>query len=185
MLGQFDLSQQGSVKFTQVLDLLDATVSIQAGNSQHDIFVTTDLAAAGYGQLDTRAHGLYLPRWMVKPFLDGSISWNVRVKFCLVYPGLTDEIAEEIIAARNDGSDSETRKFETWLAIEGYLTIEEMRALLPLVTCGGDVFKAQIIGYLEGEAVLFTGGSGRQRGWAGSGDLCSLGNWTIWAADLT
>ena len=69
-------------------------------------------------------------------------------------PGLSDEVVDEIIAARNDGSESETRRYETWLAVEGYVTMDEMRGILPLVTCGGDVFKAQIIGYLEGEAAF-------------------------------
>ncbi len=67
-------------------------------------------------------------------------------------PGLQDEVVEQILAARVDGSESDSRNFETWLTVEGYLTMDEMRALMPLVTCGGDVFKAQIVGYLEGDA---------------------------------
>ena len=69
-------------------------------------------------------------------------------------PGLNDEIVDQILEARVDGSDSPTRQFETWLAVEGLLTMDEMRAVLPLVTCGGDVFKAQIIGYIEGDAAF-------------------------------
>ena len=67
-------------------------------------------------------------------------------------PGLADDVVEKILEARVDGSESDTRNFETWLAVEGIVTMDEMRAILPLVTCGGDVFKAQIIGYLEGDA---------------------------------
>ncbi|MEM8734925.1 MAG: hypothetical protein AAGG44_11915, partial [Planctomycetota bacterium] len=69
-------------------------------------------------------------------------------------PGITDEIADQILEARVDGSESETRYYETWLAAEGYLTMEQMRAILPLVTCGGDVYKAQVVGYMEGDAAF-------------------------------
>ncbi len=69
-------------------------------------------------------------------------------------PGLTDEMVDQIIEARADGSDSPTREFESWVAVEGILSMDEMRAILPLVTCGGDVFKAQIVGYVEGGAAF-------------------------------
>jgi hypothetical protein len=69
-------------------------------------------------------------------------------------PGLSEEIVEEILTARVDGSQSETRRFETWLCVEGMLTLEQMRGLTPLLTCGGDVFKCQIVGYLEGDAAF-------------------------------
>ena len=69
-------------------------------------------------------------------------------------PGLADEVVDQILEARVDGSESLTRNFETWLAVEGFLTMDEMRALLPLVTCGGDVYKAQIIGYMEGNSAF-------------------------------
>ena len=69
-------------------------------------------------------------------------------------PGLTDEVVEKILEARSDGSQTENRKFETWLAVEGIVTTSEMRGFLPLMTCGGDVFKAQIIGYYEGSSAF-------------------------------
>ena len=67
-------------------------------------------------------------------------------------PGMTTELVDAILQARVDGSQTENRKFETWLAVEGLVTIDQMRGLMPLMTCGGDVFKAQVIGYFEGNA---------------------------------
>jgi hypothetical protein len=67
-------------------------------------------------------------------------------------PGLSQEAVQAILEARVDGSDTENRKFETWLAVEGLVPIEQMRGLMPLITCGGDVFKTQVIGYFEGSA---------------------------------
>jgi hypothetical protein len=40
------------------------------------------------------------------------------------------------------------------LVVEGLLDLEQMRGLTPLLCCGGDVFKAQVVGYLEGEAAF-------------------------------
>ncbi|HOP76444.1 MAG TPA: hypothetical protein PLD05_03085, partial [Thermogutta sp.] len=39
---------------------------------------------------------------------------------------------------------------ETWLLTDGLVTLEEMKALMPFVTCGGSVFKAQVVGYFAG-----------------------------------
>lgn len=65
-------------------------------------------------------------------------------------PGMTPELVDAILQARVDGSETENRKFETWLVAEGLATVDQMRGFLPLITCGGDVFKAQVIGYFEG-----------------------------------
>ena len=54
-----------------------------------------------------------------------------------------------ILQERSVDSEDENRDFETWPLVEGIVTLEEMRLLLPLVTCGGDVYRAQIIGYFE------------------------------------
>lgn len=67
-------------------------------------------------------------------------------------PGMTAEIVDAVLQARADGADTENRKFETWLAVEAIIPMQQMRSMLPLITCGGDVFRAQVIGYFEGSA---------------------------------
>jgi hypothetical protein len=150
-LASLDLSQQGGVQFRQVLDLVDATVVINE-NGQQTIytspFTSLPLDVANYS-----------PVIMDKlTTVDAkTIPGRINLMECpreilLGLPGMTAEIVDQIIQARVDGSESETRQFETWLVAEGYVTMDQMRTLLPLVTCGGDVFKAQVIGYLEGSA---------------------------------
>ncbi len=147
MMSSLDLSQPGSVKFNQVLDLFDATITLnEATYSSPLTSLPLDLANSTPLLMDylTTVDATALPG-------------RVNVMECPQeilrgIPGLTDEVVDQILEARVDGSDSPTREFETWLAVEGMLTMEEMRAVLPLVTCGGDVFKAQIVGYLEGDA---------------------------------
>lgn len=153
LLGSIDLSQEGKVQFKQVLDLYDATVTIGQGDQavtyespfSSDPLIMADstpmlldfLTTIGGSATPGRINIMECPREVL-----------------LGIPGLTEEIVDEIITARNDGSESESRRFATWLAIEGYIPMEQMRAIYPLVTCGGDVFKAQVIGYLEGNAAF-------------------------------
>ena len=64
-------------------------------------------------------------------------------------PVLDPETVDAILEARQDDSGDPNRQFETWPLVEGLVTMEQMRLLLPLVTAGGDVYRAQIIGYYE------------------------------------
>lgn len=153
LLSQFDLTQQGAVSFSQVLDLVDATVTIQQGDSS-----ATYKSPISALPLDLTFSMPILMDKLTTVDAD-SVPGRINIMECpreILYgvPGLTDDVVDEILAARVDGSTSETRRFETWLATEGYITMDEMRALLPLLTCGGDVFKAQIVGYLEAESAF-------------------------------
>lgn len=151
LLASVDMTQSGSVTFSQVLDLYGATVTIQQGNQQ------TVYASP----LGTEIGALALSTPLIMDSLTTvdapGVPGRINVMLCphevlRGIPGLTDDIVDQIVEARMDGSESETRLFETWLAVEGYLTLDQMRAILPLVTCGGDVYKAQIVGYMEGSA---------------------------------
>lgn len=152
-LSAVDLTQAGSVQFNQVLDLIDATVTLPGpgGNITYTSPFTSlplDLANSTPILMD------YLTT-VDAPSIPGRINiMECPQEILRGIPGLSDEVVEQILEARVDGSDSPTRNFETWLAVEGYLTVDEMRAIMPLVTCGGDVFKAQIVGYLEGDAAF-------------------------------
>ena len=152
-MSSIDLSQAGSVKLSQVLDLIDATVTLNgpAGQVTYSSPFTSlplDLASSTPVLMD------YLTT-VDAPAIPGRINiMECPQEILRGIPGLTDEVVDQILEARVDGSDSPTRNFETWLAVEGFITMDEMRALLPLITCGGDVFKAQIIGYMEGDAAF-------------------------------
>ena len=68
-------------------------------------------------------------------------------------PMLPEEAVEGIIESRNMNSDDPNRQFETWPLVEGLVTLDEMRQLTPLITCGGDIYRAQIVGYYEQSGV--------------------------------
>ncbi len=155
-LAGFDLTQGGSVQFNQVLDLIDATVSAPAGPNGGDNAGPAFASPFTSLPLDLANTTPVLMNYLTT--VDAlSVPGRINIMECPQeilrgIPGLNDEIVDQILEARVDGSESETRQFETWLTIEGYLTMDEMRAIMPLVTCGGDVFKAQIVGYMEGNA---------------------------------
>ncbi len=176
-----DLTQvQGSVKFNQVLDLFGATAAAQqaggatGGQSGGQSGGQTGGQPTGQqpgGQQAGPAYDSPLsadPISMATAFpilmdrlttLDSpTIPGRINIMECprqilLGVPSMTEELADQIIQARNDGQQTENRRFETWLAVEGLVTMEQMRAFEPLITCGGDVYKAQVIGYFEGSAV--------------------------------
>lgn len=130
-----DLStQQGQVKFNQILDLFGATATVGQGGTPY---------ASPFGT-DALSMASALPMLMDKlttvdsPTIPGRINiLECPRAIMLGIPGMTSEIVDQIIQARNDGSESENRKFETWIAVEGFVTLDQMRGLEPLITCGG------------------------------------------------
>lgn len=152
-LAAFDLTQPGSVKLSQILDVIDATVTVEQGGQS--ITYSSPLTSLPLDLANSTPVLMDYLTTLDAPAVPGRINiMECPQEIMRGIPGISDDIVDQILEARVDGSESETRNFETWLAVEGYLTMDEMRALMPLITCGGDVFKAQIIGYLEGDAAF-------------------------------
>ena len=160
MLGSVDLSQGGSVKFNQVLDLIDATVQLpqpqgRGGGEQEAPTFSSPFTSLPLDLANSTPVLMDYLTTVDSPSVPGRINiMECPQEILRGIPGLTDEAVDDILEARIDGSDSTTRNFETWLVVESYLTMDEMRGLLPLVTCGGDTYKAQIVGYMEGDAAF-------------------------------
>ena len=64
-------------------------------------------------------------------------------------PALSEEAVQQILELREVESENVNRNYETWPMVEGIVTLDEMKTVLPLLTGGGDVFRAQIVGYFE------------------------------------
>ena len=66
-------------------------------------------------------------------------------------PGMTEEVADEIIRRRDivrDDNDA-NRDYETWLLVEGIVDLATMKQMLPFICVGGDVHKAELVGYFD------------------------------------
>ena len=64
-------------------------------------------------------------------------------------PLLDEEQIQLILESRSTDTENENHFYETWLMAEGIVTLDQMRNLVPLLTGGGDVYRAQIVGYFE------------------------------------
>lgn len=153
LLEQLDLTAQSSMRFQQVLDLFDATVTLGEGDQARTY---ASPFSSDPSEMATTTPVL-LDRLTTIEAL--AVPGRINIMECprdllLCVPGVTSDLADQIMAARLDGSQSETRRFETWLVIEGLVTLNQLRGMTPVITCGGDVYKAQIIGYLEGDAAF-------------------------------
>jgi hypothetical protein len=142
------VSGEASVTLSQVLDLVDATIEVDL-NGEPTKYISPFTS-------DPAAMAIYMPVLMDKlttvqgPAIPGRISVNDCPRAILLgIPSMTPEIVDAIIEARAEQSDSENRKFESWLVVEGHITIDQMRTLAPLITGGGSVYRAQIVGYFE------------------------------------
>jgi len=141
---QVDLTGGGGTQFSQVLDLIDSSVTFN-GTTYMSPFTSDPVQMAAY-----------------MPLLMGSLTTQsfqkmpgrININECpaeLLYgiPVLDAETADAILEARAQSNESENRLYETWPLVEGLITMETMRTLMPLVTAGGDVYAAQVIGYHE------------------------------------
>ncbi len=148
LLEQFDLSGGGGTKLNQVLDLIDATVTVGQGDQAQSY------VSPFSGDLISMA--LYLPLLMDSlttqevDMMPGRINLNQCPAELLYGMGLlTEEQVEAILEDRETETDDPNRQFETWPLVEGIVTIDQMRQLMPLLCGGGDIFRGQIVGYFE------------------------------------
>ena len=86
--------------------------------------------------------------------IPGRININQASRCMLLgIPGVEESVADEIINQRVMESDEQTDasalQHETWILTAGIVTLDEMKKLLPFVCAGGDVYRAQIVGYYE------------------------------------
>ena len=148
LFDKLDLSGEGSNSLTQILDLVDAQVTIDNGGET----VTYQSPFVG----DPVSMAVYMADLMDSVTTQDSevMPGRINLNTCpaeLLYgiPLISEEAVQLILDSRDPLSDDPVRRYETWLLVEGILSVEEMRSLTPLVCGGGDVFRAQIIGYNE------------------------------------
>ncbi len=162
---ELDLSQSPSTQITQVLELIGAKVqqggsSNQAGGrgSRSSGGDSPSLIASPFSE-DPLAMAGYLPQLMdnctinESPSIPGRLNINQAPAELLIgIPGMTEEIADAILNSRTvtDEEGDENRNYETWLLVEGIVTLDEMKSLSPFISAGGNAFRAQVVGYFQG-----------------------------------
>jgi len=173
---QIDYTQPGRVQFKTLLDLVGVKTKISKPNQQQgngsgpqgssqpaggggSTQSSTTVVAAAF-KSDKASMRDYLPKLFdnlaanAAPSIPGRLNVNQAPKPLLLgVPGLTPDAVEQIISTRDLDvtSDRPDRAYETWLLTEGIVDLPTMKKLMPLVCAGGNVYRAQVVGYYEDE----------------------------------
>jgi type II secretory pathway component PulK len=141
-------------KLKTILDLVGSKVSVKTTKGKK---TTTTTLASPFPSVPGATNIL------LGPLLDnctinaattipGRININQAPRVVLAgIPGLTSDMVDQILARRvmNPKDADASRRYETWLLDEGIVDLTQMKALMPYVTGGGSVFRAQVIGYFD------------------------------------
>lgn len=149
-----DFNSPAAYTVTSLLDLVGTDVEVtQASNTNKQtikaIFPDDPLQAASY--LPELMDNLTIYEGGVIP---GRLNINQAPRPLLEsLPEMPLDVVERLIANRDFEVDPArpNRKHATWLLAEGYMTLEDMRRIEPYVTGGGDVYRAQAIGFFDAE----------------------------------
>ncbi|MEX2092074.1 MAG: hypothetical protein WD971_05325 [Pirellulales bacterium] len=90
--------------------------------------------------------------------IPGRININQAPRVLLVgIPGLDSTAIDQIISSRQPDANGERpeQAYETWPLVSGIVDLETMKQLMPLVTAGGNVYRAQIVGYFDEEGPAY------------------------------
>jgi type II secretory pathway component PulK len=88
------------------------------------------------------------------PTIPGRLNINQAPRSLLAgIPGLTPTAVDQIIANRDVtlGQQRPEQVHETWLLSNQIVDLEQMKKLMALVTTGGDVYRAQVVGFFDAE----------------------------------
>jgi type II secretory pathway component PulK len=104
---------------------------------------------------DKSAMATYLPKLMDNcavnsaPSIPGRLNINQAPRALLAgVPGFTPEMVDQIMSHRDVtmGTQRPEQKYETWLLTDDVVDLKTMKQIMPLVTGGGSVYRAQIVG---------------------------------------
>lgn len=144
-----DLSLPGAFRIGSPWDLIGAAVSVPG--SESPTLVDSPLSE------NRDAMRQYLPNWLDRvtttsaPAIVGRVSVNEASRQVLTgVPGLDAATIDELIAKRPLRTVSDPlARHAAWLVLEEIVDLPRMRSLWPYLTGGGDVYRAQLVGYLE------------------------------------
>jgi len=163
-----DLSQPAEYEIESILDLIEARVvlppdedlELAADDGLVDDLIDdpVDPEREVENPFDEQQGRMreYLPEWFELTtttdamVLRGRVQVNEAARPVLLgVPGLDESLVDRIISARGGFSAAASAEYRhpTWLYTEGLVDRQQMRQLEPYLTCGGDVFRAQVVAF--------------------------------------
>ena len=149
--GELNMDLPAKTPIGSILDLVGARVEYTFQGAQGTTTLESPFTEIGIGA--------DLPQLMdyltVNPAqtIPGRININQCSRTVLLgIPGMTEEIADKIIAQRtvDQTSSDPARRYETWLLAEGIVTLAEMKVLMPFICGAGRAYRGQVVGYFQG-----------------------------------
>jgi DNA uptake protein ComE-like DNA-binding protein len=147
-----DSSRTGGTRLTSLLDLVGAEVEVEE-EGQDDPTVLESPYSAVPGMAGEALNELF-DHVTAQPseLIPGRVNINQASRVVLQgIPGMTQEMVDQILGMRQPdpvGADPQ-RRHAVWLFSQAVATLDEMKSLAPYVTCGGNVYRAQAIGYFD------------------------------------
>ncbi len=137
-----DLSLPAKFDFQTVADIIDARTF--AATTPTAVVVPSPLVTSSHEEI-----ALLLDHTTVRTeaILRNRINVNLAPLSVLrTLPHIEEEQANQILS-RRDTLDAEAMSTPAWLLSEQVLSLETFKAVLPFVTTGGDVFRAQVVAW--------------------------------------
>jgi len=154
-----DYDLPGRERLQSMLDLVGvSTQVVQQGTNGPPPTVDSPFAN------ETSAMRDYLPKLFdnfavnAAPSIPGRLNINQAPRVLLLgIPGLTSDVVEQILSNRLPEANGERpdQAYEIWPLTTGIVDLETMKKLMPLVTAGGNVYRAQIVGYFDEEGPAY------------------------------
>ncbi len=150
--GRLDLAKPLRQNLGSVLDLIGCKVKVTYAGSDKATVIAPLFAN------DPAAMREYLPRLTALADAESAATQEGRINVNLApvdvlagVPGMNEELAEEIVGRRPEDplSLDVHQHHATWLLIDGLVTLDEMKKLLPYLTAGGSVFTVQSVGFYD------------------------------------
>ncbi len=153
-----DPTQQASFTFSQILDLVDAQTTLEFTDEEGETQTALLQSPVNSGNL---AQTLPLLMENLTTVDSDNIPGRINIMqapraILAGIPGMTDDILQGILDYRefelNDpGLTDLNKKYETWIMLPPtpLVDLETMKTMMPFICCGGDVYRAEIVGYFD------------------------------------
>lgn len=144
---QLDLTRAAQYSVESPLDLIETSVSIETSAGEH-VSLKSPLADVWKQDAADFLHFCDLTSVVPERVITGRINVNeASAEVLRGVPGMRPEIAERIVAARSrqDNTTLHRLRHPAWIISEGIVEMADGKELLPYLTVGGDVLRAQIV----------------------------------------
>ena len=154
---KIDLDAPAEFKIETLVDLIGTAVSVPPENEEEEPTIVPSpvredsMAAANLEQVFDQLTVVASRR------IIGRVNINdAPVEVLETLPALSVETVQRIVRTRETRHETETAHIHPiWLLTNNLVDLPTMRALLPDVTCGGDVYRAQVWGRAQDQSPTY------------------------------